>query len=97
MAIKEDRDEDLIFTNRNGSTLELYNDSTNTHDVTTGLDNNYNSYNSKDAAYEDVSNNKEYGTTYEDGAGANSTHEDGANYTNNPPGNYEQETIIMTM
>ena len=46
MAIKEDSDKYLIFTERNGGTLEVYNDDINTHDFTAGVDNKYNSYNS---------------------------------------------------
>ena len=45
MSIKEGHDEDPIFTDRNGSTLEVYNNDVNTHDITTGVDNNYNSNN----------------------------------------------------
>ena len=50
MSIKEDRDEDLIFTKRNRSTLELYDNDFNTHDVTARVYNNYNNYNSNNAA-----------------------------------------------
>ena len=39
MASKEDCDEDLIFADRNRSTLELYINGVNTHDVTIGPDN----------------------------------------------------------
>ena len=35
MYIKEYRDEDIIFTGRNGSTLEVYKYDFNTHDITT--------------------------------------------------------------
>ena len=45
MAIKEDCNEYIIFTDRNVSTLELYNGDVNTHDVTAGVDNNHNNYN----------------------------------------------------
>ena len=51
MAIKEDWDEDIIFTDRNGSTLEVYNGGVNTHDVTAGVDKNYNNYNGSNEAY----------------------------------------------
>ena len=54
---------------------------------------NYNNYNSNNASYEDGASNKEYIATYEYGAGANVTHEDGANYTKNLPSNYEQEMV----
>ena len=57
MVIKEYSDEDIIFTNRNGSTSEVYNDYVNTDKVTEGLDNNYNDYNINDTAYEDSANN----------------------------------------
>ena len=50
MAIKENHDADLIFTNRNRSNLELFNDDANTHDVTVGVENNYNNYNSNNSA-----------------------------------------------
>ena len=98
MTTKKDYDEDLIFTDRNGSTLEVYNDYLNTHDVTTGVDNNHNNYNSNDTAYKYGTNNKEEGKTYEDGSGANTTHKDGARYTytpatDNPPDNYEHDTM----
>ena len=54
------------------------------------MDKNYTSYNINGSAYEDRSNNEEDGKTYEDGSGANTTHEDGIIYpptpvTNNPP------------
>ena len=84
MTNKEDYDEDLIFTDRDGSTLEVYNYYLNTHDVTTGVYNNHNNYNSNNAAYEDATNNKEDGKTYEDGAGSNTTHKYGARYTHTP-------------
>ena len=58
MAIKEDRDEDLIFLDRNDITLEVYNYYVNTHNVTAGVDNNYNNYNIKETAYEDGANKK---------------------------------------
>ena len=64
MAIKEDCDEDLIFSERNWSTLEVYNNDFNTHDVTTAVDNSYNNNNNNGAVYEDDANDKEYGTTY---------------------------------
>ena len=59
MEIKEDWNEDLILTARNGSTFEVYIDDVNTNDVTTGVDNNYNNYNSNGTAYEYDTNNKE--------------------------------------
>ena len=40
----------------------------------------HNNYNSNDAAYKYGTNNKEYGTPYEDGIGAKATHKDGAIY-----------------
>ena len=51
MAMKGNRNEDLIFTDRNGITLEVYNDDFNTHNVTSGVYNKYNNYNSNDTAY----------------------------------------------
>ena len=39
MAFKEDCDEDIIFTDRNGRTLEFYNSNVNTHGVTAVVDN----------------------------------------------------------
>ena len=98
MASKEDCDEDLIFADRNRSTLELYINGVNTHDVTIGPDNNYNNFNSNDLAYEDVYNNKEYSAIYEDGPGANTNYEYGIRYlatpaNDNPPANYEPYTM----
>ena len=58
MAIKEYNDVDIIFTERNWIALELCNDDVNRHYITTGVYNNYNSYNSNDTAYEDDTNNK---------------------------------------
>ena len=58
MVINKDCDEDLIFTDRNRSTFGACNDNVSTHDVTAGVDNNYNNYNSNDAAYEDGANNE---------------------------------------
>ena len=58
MAIKEDCDEELIFSERYWSTLEVYDDDVNTHDVTTGVDNNYNNNNNNDAVYEDDANSR---------------------------------------
>ena len=52
MVIKEDRDEDLIFADIKGRSLEVYNNDVNTHDVTTGVDNKYNNYNSNETPYE---------------------------------------------
>ena len=52
MAIKEYSNEDLIFADINGSTLEVYSNDINKPDIIAGLDNNYNNYNSNDAAYE---------------------------------------------
>ena len=37
MVIKEYCDEDLIFTDRTWSTLEVYDNDVNTHDVTAGV------------------------------------------------------------
>ena len=96
MAIKEDYDEDIIFTDINGGALEVYNDDVDTHDFITGVDNNYN--NSNNAAYQDGANNKKEVATYEDGASSNATHEDGDSYpptsaTNNVPDNYKQEMV----
>ena len=93
IAIKEDCDEDVIFTDIFGITLEVYNDDVNTHVVATGVDNNYNNYNRKDTAYKDGTNNKEYGTTHEDGSGSNATYEEGIIYTKNPPENYKQDMM----
>ena len=56
-SIKEGHNEDPILINRNGKTLEVYEYDSNTHAVTTGLDNNYNKYNSNNVAYEDGANN----------------------------------------
>ena len=56
------------------STLEVYDNDVNTHDVTAGVDKNYNNYNSNDEAYEDGANDEEDNATYEYGAGANTTH-----------------------
>ena len=50
MYIKEDHNEDLIFADRNGITLEIYNCDSNTHEVTIGVDSNLNNYNSRDAS-----------------------------------------------
>ena len=83
--IKEYYDKYLIFTDRNGRTLEVCNDDVNTNDSTSGVDNNYNNYNSNNTTYEGGTNKKEYGTTYKYGTGANTTHEDGTDYTKNPP------------
>ena len=47
ISIKEDRDEYLIFLDKNDITLEVYNYDVNTHDVTAGVDKNYNNYNIK--------------------------------------------------
>lgn len=74
MAIKENINEDLIFADRNGSTLEVYNDDFSTHDLTVEVDNNYNNYNSNNTAYKDSTNNEEDSATYEDSASANTTH-----------------------
>ena len=93
MAIKEDRDADLIFTERNGITLEVYNNDVNTHYIITRVDNNYNNYNSNDTSYEDGTNNKEDVPTYEDGAGVNTTHEGVTNCSEKPPVSYDHETI----
>ena len=57
------------------------------------MDNNYNNYNINRAAYEDGINKEEFSANYEDGAGANATHDDGNNYTKNPQKNCEQETM----
>ena len=84
MAIKEDCDEDLIFSERNWSNLEVYNNDVNTHDVTTAVDNSYNNNNNNDAVYEDDANDKEYGTTYEYGYYVSATHEYITNYTPTP-------------
>ena len=81
MAINEYYDEDLILIDINWSTLEVYYYEVNTHDITVGVDNNYNNYNINDVAYSDGTNNKEDNTTYEYGARANTTHEDGTRYT----------------
>ena len=51
LSVKEDLDGDLIFTDINGSTLEVYNDDANTHEFTVGVDNNYNNYTSNGASY----------------------------------------------
>ena len=59
MVIKEDCDEDLIFTDRNGITLEVYDNDVNKNDVITGVNNNYNNYNSNGVAYEYITNDKE--------------------------------------
>ena len=61
------------------------------------MNNNYNNYNSNGSAYEERSNNKEEESTYEYGAGTNTTHEYCTNYpptpaTDNTPSNYEQKT-----
>ena len=45
MAIKEYNDVDIIFTERNRIDLEFCTNYVNIHYTTTGLDNNYNSYN----------------------------------------------------
>ena len=92
MSIKEDRDEDLILTERNMITLEVYDNDVNKHDVIAGVDNKYNNYNSNNEAYKDGTNDKEDSAIYEDGKGINNTHEDGVRYTptpvtENPPGN----------
>ena len=79
-SIKEDHYEDLIFTYRNGRTLEIYNYGFNTHDVTTGVDNNYNNNNNNDAVYEDDANDEEDGTNYEYGSYIDVTHEYITNY-----------------
>ena len=76
MDIKEDRDEDIIFTDRNGKTLEVYNDDVNEHKITAGVYNNYNN---------NYYNHKEYSVTHDNGSGANATHEDGTIYTKNSP------------
>ena len=52
------------------------------------MDNKYNSYNSNSTAYKDDVNNEDDGATYEDGAGANATHEEGTNYDGNTPATY---------
>ena len=57
------------------------------------MDNNYTNYNSNETSYEDGSNNRENGATCEDVTGANEKNEDGANYNDNTPVNYEQETM----
>ena len=57
MYIKEDLNEDIIFTDRNGITLEVYNYGANIHNSTTGVYKNYNNYDSNDASYKDVINN----------------------------------------
>ena len=80
MAIKEDCDEELIFSERYWSTLEVYDDDVNTHDVTTGVDNNYNNNNNNDAVYEDDANDEEDGTNYEYGSYIDVTHEYITNY-----------------
>ena len=64
---KEYRNKDLIFTERNESTLEVYDNNASTHDVTAEVDNKYNHYKSNEKSYEDGSNNEEDGATYEDG------------------------------
>ena len=53
------------------------------------MNNNHDNCNSKDTYYEDGDNNKEDGTTYEDGASTNETHKYGANYNENNPENDE--------
>ena len=58
MAIKEDRDRDLILAYRKGSTLELYSNDVNTHDITAEVD-DHNNYSSNDSVYENSSNKKE--------------------------------------
>ena len=98
MFIKKDCDEYLIFSERNSIALELYDDDVNSHDATPWVDNNYNNYNINNASYEDGANDKEDGETYEDGAGAKSTHEDVSRYSptpdiDDPPVNYGQETM----
>ena len=40
MVIKEYCDEDLIFTDRNRSTLEVYNHDVNTNEINAGVYNN---------------------------------------------------------
>ena len=90
--------EDLIFTDRNGRTLEVYNYVINTHDATTGVDNNYNICNRNNSDYEDGANDEEYGPTYKYESVANATHEYGSRCpptpaTNNTPDNYEQEMM----
>ena len=57
------------------------------------MDINYTNYNSNETSYEDGSNNGENVATCEDVTGANKKHEDGANYNDNTPVNYEQETM----
>ena len=62
------------------------------------MENKYNNHNKNNAAYVNWANNKEYGATYVDGTGTNTTHENSARYpptpaTNNTPENYEQETM----
>ena len=75
MDIREYRDEDIIFTDRNWRTLEAYNDNVNAPEVTAGVYNNYNN---------NYYNHKEDGATHENGSGANATHEDCTIYTKNP-------------
>ena len=91
MSTKGDCDEELILTDTNGSTLEVYDDDVNTHDIIAGVDNNYNDNNNNYTAYEDGVNEVD-GTTYEDGFGTNVTNEERAIYpptptTNNTPDN----------
>ena len=45
-----------MVSEKNGSILEIYDNEVNTNYVTTGVDNNYNSYNSNDTACEDITN-----------------------------------------
>ena len=58
MSIKEYYDEDIILIDRSGVTFEVYNYDVNTNDFTSRVDNNYNSYNCNNIAYEDSDNNK---------------------------------------
>ena len=81
MSIKKDSSEDLIFSNRNGSTLTVYNDDSNTHNIAVGVDNTYNNYNGNKTTYEYGVNNKKDGATQEDGVGAKATHESVTVYT----------------
>ena len=58
ISTKESHNKYIIFTDRNRSTLELYNNDVNTHDVTAGVDNNHNKYNINNIYDEDGANDK---------------------------------------